>query len=84
MDGEVGFDQSEMALNYWMMVEGYPNLKEEVGDSIPGCEISSLLDTKTCQVVNYLMYFGVGMSAFCLKKKEKEEEVGLNHVEIWS
>ena len=31
------------ALNYWMMVERYPNLKEEVGSSIPGCEISSLL-----------------------------------------
>ena len=33
-----------MTLNYWMMVERYPNLKEEVGGSIPGCEISSLLD----------------------------------------
>jgi hypothetical protein len=28
---------------YWMMVERYPNLKEEFG-SIPECEISSLLD----------------------------------------
>jgi hypothetical protein len=27
-----------------MMMERYPNLKEEVGGSIPGCEISSLLD----------------------------------------
>jgi len=27
-----------------MMVERYPNLKEEVGGSIPGFEISSLLD----------------------------------------
>ena len=35
---------SVMTLNYWMMVEGYPNLKEEVAGSIPGCEISSLLD----------------------------------------
>ena len=35
---------SEMTLNYWVMVEGYPNLKEEVGGSNPGCEISSLLD----------------------------------------
>jgi hypothetical protein len=33
-----------MTLNYWMMVERYPNLKEEVGDLIPGFEISSLLD----------------------------------------
>jgi hypothetical protein len=29
-----------------MMVERYPNLKEKVGGSIPGCEISSLLDGK--------------------------------------
>ena len=35
---------SEATLNYWMMVERYPNLKEEVGDSITGCEFSSLLD----------------------------------------
>ena len=27
-----------------MMVERYPNLKEEVGGSKIGCEISSLLD----------------------------------------
>ena len=35
---------SETTLNYWMMVEGYPNIKEEVGCLIPGCEVSSLLD----------------------------------------
>jgi hypothetical protein len=29
-----------------MIVERYPSLKEEVGGSIPGCEISSLLDKK--------------------------------------
>ena len=37
---------SKMTLNYQVMVEGYPNLKEEVGGSNPGCEISSLLDGK--------------------------------------
>ena len=37
---------SEMTLSYQMMVERYPNLKEEVGGSNPGCEISSLLDGK--------------------------------------
>ena len=37
---------SEVILNYWVMVEGYPNFKEEVGGSNPGCEISSLLDGK--------------------------------------
>ena len=35
-----------MTLNYRVMVEGYPNLKEEVGGSNLGCEISSLLDGK--------------------------------------
>jgi hypothetical protein len=29
-----------------MMVERYPNIKEEVGGSISGCEISSLPDGK--------------------------------------
>ena len=57
-----------MILNYWMMVKRYPNLKEEVGSSIPGYEISSLLDKKTCHVVNCLLCFGVGLSAFSLKK----------------
>jgi hypothetical protein len=58
-----------------MMVKRYPNLKEEVGSSIPGYEISSLLENKTCQVVNCLLCFGVGLSAFCLKKKRKVVEV---------
>jgi hypothetical protein len=65
---------SEMTLNYWMIVERYPNLKEEVGSLIPGWEISSLLDRKTCKVVNYLLCFDVGLSTFCLKNKEKEKE----------
>ena len=50
------------------MEERYPNLKVEFGGLIPGCEISSLLD-KPCQVVNCLLCFGIGMSAFCLQKK---------------
>jgi hypothetical protein len=29
-----------MTLNYRIMVERYPNLKEEVGGSNPDCEIS--------------------------------------------
>jgi hypothetical protein len=37
---------SETTLNYRTMVERYPNLKEEVGDSNPDCEISSLHDEK--------------------------------------
>ena len=39
---------SETTTNYWMMVERYPNLKEEVGGSNPRCKISSLHDGKTC------------------------------------
>ena len=35
---------SELTLNYWMMVERYPNLKEEIGGAILDCKISSLLD----------------------------------------
>jgi hypothetical protein len=35
-----------MTLNYRMMMERYPNLKEEVGGSNPSCEISSLPDEK--------------------------------------
>jgi hypothetical protein len=59
---------SEMIPNYWMMVERYPNLKEEVGSSIHGCEISSLLERNICGVVKCLLCFGVGLSAFYPKK----------------
>jgi hypothetical protein len=41
---------------------------EEVGGLNPGCEISYLPDKKTCKVVNCLLCFGVGMSAFCPQK----------------
>jgi hypothetical protein len=33
-----------MTLNYWMMMERYPNLKEVVGGLISSYEIFSLLD----------------------------------------
>ena len=36
----------KMTMNYQMMVERCPNLKEEVGGLIPDCEFSSLLDEK--------------------------------------
>jgi hypothetical protein len=55
-----------MTLNYYMMVERYPNIKEEVDSSIPGGEISSLLERQTCQVVNCLLCFDIGMSTLCL------------------
>jgi hypothetical protein len=38
--------QSEMTLNYRMVVVRYPNLKKEVGGLIPDHEISCLLDGK--------------------------------------
>ena len=41
---------------------------EEVGSSIPGCEISSLIDRKTCQVVSCLLYFDADLSTFGKKK----------------
>ena len=59
---------SEMTLSYLVMVERYPNLEEEVGGSIPGCENPLSAWRKTCQVVNCLLCFDVGMSAFCLSK----------------
>ena len=43
---EVCHVTSKTTLNYWKMVERYPNLKEEVGGSIPEYEISSPLDRK--------------------------------------
>ena len=64
------WDWSEMILNYRVMVEGYPNLKDEVGGANPSCEVSSLLDGKTYHVVNRLLCFGFGLSAFCLKKNK--------------
>jgi hypothetical protein len=49
-----------------MMVERYPNLKEEVGDSIPGCVISFLLDRKLAKWSTA----SCGMSTFYLKFKK--------------
>jgi hypothetical protein len=42
----LGCSWSETNLKYLMMMEKYPKLKEEVGGSNPGCEISSLLNGK--------------------------------------
>ena len=55
-----------------MMVERYPILKEEIGGSIHGCEIPFFTWQKTCQVVNYTLYFGASLSTFCLKKYHNE------------
>ena len=56
-----------MTFKYWMMVERCPNLKEEVGSSIPGYEISSLLD--------------INMALACRplsQKKEKKRKLSLS------
>ena len=73
---------SETTLNYWMMLEGCPNFMEEVGGSMSGCEISSLLDinlarwsTTPCALA--LAYWGV-MSQ---EGKEKESKY---HVQAYS
>ena len=65
-------------------MERYPNLKEEVGGSIPNCEISSLLDKIFCQVVNYLMCFDTGLLAFGIKKKQKKDTIAMTSVEFES
>jgi hypothetical protein len=65
---------SEMTLNYWMMMERYPNLKEEVGSSIPCYEISSLLDRVLARW-NCLLCFGAGLLAFYLKKIKNKKSL---------
>ena len=44
------FMQSEMTLNYWVIVERYPFLNEVVGGSIPAMKASLYLTEKTSQV----------------------------------
>ena len=63
-----------MTLNYWMMMERYVNLKEEVGSSIPGCEISSLIDGNLSidQLSHVLWYWHVGLLS---SKKLKNKKV---------
>jgi hypothetical protein len=55
-----------------MMVERYPNLKEEVGGLIPGYEISSLFDGKLARR-STASCCGVGLSVFFLTKKKKKK-----------
>ena len=66
-----------MTLNCYMMVERNPNLKGEVGGSICGHEISSLLDKNLPgdQLPHVLWRC---QSAICLQKKFKKFEVENN------
>jgi hypothetical protein len=56
-----------------MMVRRYPNVKEEVGDSITGNEISSLPDGKLAKwsTASYALMLACRP---CVLKKNKEEE----------
>jgi hypothetical protein len=59
-----------MTLKYWMMVEGYPNLKEEVGGSIPDYEIFSLHEKLTgWSSASYVLALAC-RSFFSKRKKE--------------
>ena len=71
---------SEMILNYRRMMERYPNLKEEVSNLNPGCEISSLPDEKTCQVVNYscAWRWPIGLLSQDKKKEKKKKKERVN------
>ena len=52
-------------------MERYPNLKDEVGGLIPGCEISSMLERDLAMQSTASCAFGDGMLVFCLKTKIK-------------
>ena len=55
-----------------MMVERYPNLKEEVDSSIPGCEISSLLVKKLVRRSTASYASALAYRDYVLKEKEKD------------
>ena len=61
---------SEMTLNYRVTVEGYPNLKEEVGSSNPGYEISSRLDGKLARWWTASCALALACWPFISKKKK--------------
>ena len=64
-------DGPRRSLNYWMMLEGYPNLKEEVGGLIPNREISSLFDGELARWSTISCALALACPPFVLKKKKK-------------
>jgi hypothetical protein len=71
---------SKTTLNYKMMVERYPNLKEEVGGSIPGCEISSLSDGKLARWSTASCALALACQPSITKK---EKNMHLEHFPKW-
>ena len=57
-----------------MIAERYPNLKEKVGGSNPGCEISSPLDTKLVRL-STISLCSCQPSVSKKRKKEERNEV---------
>ena len=73
---------SETTLNYWMMVERYPNLKDEAGGLIPGCEISSLFDITLVRwsIASYALALTCRPSVSKKKKKKVVNVIRLRDV----
>ena len=65
-----------------MMMERYPNLNEEVGGAIPGCEISSLLDRNLpcSQLPPMLGHWHVELLSLKRKRKKKKTVGTKQHV----
>jgi hypothetical protein len=61
-------DCSETTLNYRMMWRDTQFSRKRLAVRIPTVK-SPLYLTEICQVINYLLCFGVGLSAFYLKNK---------------
>ena len=79
---EIVITWPETTLNYWMVVHRYPSLKEEIGGSIPRCEISSLLDINSPrgQLPLVLWRWHVGLLSLKKREKRKREERLKHHV----
>jgi hypothetical protein len=61
-----------------MMVERYSNLKEEVGGSNPGCEISSLHDGKLVKWSTISCALTLTCRHFVSKKEKRNNQLKLN------
>ena len=62
-----------MTLNYWMMLERSPKLKEEVGGAITSCDNSSQLDEN---LAKWSTSCALAMACWPSISKTKKEEEG--------